>query len=28
MAGAKEFGPVVEVRDVQLAEAEQACPFI
>ena len=28
MAGGKEFGPVVEVRDVQLAEPEQACPFI
>ena len=28
MAGGKEFGPIFEVRDVQLAESEQACPFI
>ena len=28
MAGGKEFGPILEVRDVQLAEPEQACPFI
>ena len=28
MAGGKEFGPILEVRDVQLAESEQACPFI
>jgi len=28
MAGGKDFGPILEVRDVQLAESEQACPFI
>ena len=28
MAGGKEFGLIMEVRDVQLAEPEQACPFV